>query len=282
MFKSLEVNAINVRADFPRSVELAARYGFQGVHLDLDEVATLGIARAKEILDRAGIRPSAFRFPIDYTQPEPRFKAKLDRFPAQCEVAQALGITRTAYWIRPFHDEMDFDRNYAFHLDRLGRLGTVMKQYGIRMGLEFIGPKTLLPGHPYTFIRTMDGMLKLCREIGTGNMGLLLDAYHLYTSHGSIADVERLTDADIVEVHVNDAPAGIPVDEQLDLVRALPGETGVIDLVGFLKALARVGYSGPVMVEPFSERVNAMAPDDAVRTTAEALDKVWKQAGLSN
>lgn len=280
MFRSLEVNAINVRADFARAVELAARYGFQGVHVDLDEIAGLGVEKAKGILAGAGVRASAFRFPIDYTQPEAIFAAKLDRFPAQCEVAQALGITRTAYWIRPFHDEMDFERNYAFNVDRLGRLGRVMKRFGIRMGLEFIGPKTLLPGHPYTFIRTMDGMLKLCKEIGTGNMGLLLDAYHLYTAHGTIADVARLADADIVEVHVNDAPA-IPVDEQLDLVRALPGETGVIDLVGFLKALARIGYSGPVMVEPFSERVNAMAADDAVRTTAEALGSVWKQAGLS-
>lgn len=281
MFKSLEVNAINVRADFARSVELAARYGFQGVHVDLDEIASLGIGRARDILDRAGVRASAFRFPIDYTQPEDRFAQKLDRFPAQCEVAQAMSITRTAYWIRPFHDELDFAQNYAFHLDRLGRLGGVMKPYGIRMGLEFIGPKTLLPGHPYTFIRTMDGMLKLCKEVGTGNMGLLLDAYHLYTAHGTIDDVARLNEGDIVEVHVNDAPAGIPVDEQLDLVRALPGETGVIDLVGFLKALAGIGYRGPVMVEPFSERVNAMAADDAVRTTAEALDSVWKQAGLS-
>ena len=40
---------------------------------------------------------------------------------------------------------------------------------------------------------------------------------------------------------------------------ALPGETGVIDLRGFLQALDRLKYSGPVMVEPFSERVNAMS-----------------------
>ncbi|HOQ99017.1 MAG TPA: sugar phosphate isomerase/epimerase family protein [Anaerolineae bacterium] len=282
MFRSLEVSSINVRADFARTVELAARHGFEGVHVDIDEVAAVGVARARETLARHGVRASAFRFPVDYTRPEPEFAAMLERFPAQCAAAQALGITRTAYWVRPFHDELDFERNYAFHLDRMGRLGTVMKQHGIRIGLEFIGPKTLLPGHPYTFIRSMDGMLKLCHDIGTGNIGLLLDAYHLYTAHGTIDDVKRLRDEDIVEVHVNDAPAGIAVDEQLDLVRALPGETGVIDLVGFMQALAGIGYTGPVMVEPFSERVNAMALDDAVRTTAEALHGVWRKAGLGN
>jgi sugar phosphate isomerase/epimerase len=280
MFKSLDVSAIGVQADFPRSVELAARYGFESVHASLSEVAELGLEHARRLLDRAGVRAAAFRFPFDYALPEPEFRQALTRLPEQCELAQALGSTRTAYWVRPFHDELDFERNYAFHLDRLGRLAATIAPYGIRMGLEFIGPKTLLAGRAHTFIRTMDGMLKLCRDVGSGNLGLLLDAYHLYTSHGSIADLARLSDDDIVEVHINDAPAGVPVDEQLDLVRALPGETGVIDLVGFLRGLDAIGYSGPVVVEPFSERLNALPAEDAVRVTAQALDAVWRQAGL--
>ena len=63
-------------------------------------------------------------------------------------------------------------------------------------------------------------------------------------------------------------------------MRCLPGETGVIDLNAFFGALKRIGYDGPVVVELFNARLRAMAPDEAVRTTAEALGRAWREAGL--
>ena len=77
-----------------------------------------------------------------------------------------------------------------------------------------------------------------------------------------------------MDVHVNDAPAGVATGDQMDSVRCLPGETGVIDLNIFLGTLQQVGYDGPVVVEPFNAPLREMAPEEAVRTTAEALDKV--------
>lgn len=281
MFKSLAPGAIGVRADLGRSVELAARYGFAGLHVSIAEVARLGVEQAREILAAAGVRPAAFGLPLDYRKPEREFAAALRDLPALAQAAQELGATRTSTWVPSWHDELDFGRNYAFHRDRLGRAAAILKGYGIRLGLEFLGPKTLRDGKRFAFIHTLEGMLELCRDIGTGNVGLLFDAYHWYTSGGTLADFARLTDADVVDVHLNDAPAGVPVDRQLDQVRALPGETGVIDLRGLLQGLARIGYSGPVMVEPFSERLKALAPEEAVRVTAEALDSVWRAAGLS-
>jgi len=45
---------------------------------------------------------------------------------------------------------------------------------------------------------------------------------------------------------------------QVDSVRALPGETGVIDIAGFLQALHAIGYSGPVTPEPFKKELGGM------------------------
>ena len=135
-------------------------------------------------------------------------------------------------------------------------------------------------GKEHEFIYDMPGMLRLCDDIGTGNVGLLLDCWHLYTSHGAVEDVVALRPEQVVYVHVNDAPEGVPIDEQIDNVRALPGETGVIDITTFLQALRDIGYDGPVMVEPFSDRVRQMSPDEACATTAAALGQVWEQAGL--
>jgi sugar phosphate isomerase/epimerase len=88
----------------------------------------------------------------------------------------------------------------------------------------------------------------------------------------------------VVAVHVNDAPAGIPRDEQIDTVRALPLETGVIDLAGFMRRLQAIGYDGPVMLEPFSQRLESLAASDpvaAVQEAGRAMDALWRVAGLT-
>ena len=114
--------------------------------------------------------------------------------------------------------------------------------------------------------------MELANAIGTGNVGVLLDAWHLYTSGGTVEDLDRISAQDVVVVHANDAPPGIPRDEQIDNVRALPMETGVIDLSAFMQKLDQMGYDGPVTPEPFSKRLNDLASTDplrAVRTAAE-------------
>ena len=70
------------------------------------------------------------------------------------------------------------------------------------------------------------------------------------------------------------------VADQLDNVRRLPSETGVIDLVDFLKELKAIGYDGPVTAEPFSQRVRDLPDAEAVAETHAGLAKAWAAAGL--
>lgn len=51
------------------------------------------------------------------------------------------------------------------------------------------------------------------------NAGLLLDSWHWHTSLGTVDELRALTNDQVVYVHVNDAPPGIPVEEQYDYVR---------------------------------------------------------------
>lgn len=72
--------------------------------------------------------------------------------------------------------------------------------------------------------------------------------------------------------------------ERVDTLKvALPMETGVIDLVGFMRALREMGYDGPVMPEPFSQRLNDLAatdPEAAAREAARSMDALWWAAGF--
>ena len=72
---------------------------------------------------------------------------------------------------------------------------------------------------------------------------------------------------------LNDAPAGIPIDEQKDNTRDLPCATGVIDLKAFLGALVKIGYDGPVRAEPFKADLRRLSAEEAVDRTAKAMKR---------
>ena len=117
--------------------------------------------------------------------------------------------------------------------------------------------------------------MELVDAIGTGNVGLLLDSWHWYTAHGTVEELLQLSNNNIVHVHVNDAPSGIEVDQQGDNRRALPVTTGVIDMKGFVNALVKIGYDGPVECEPFDQELRKMENDEALQKTIASLNRTW-------
>ncbi len=284
MFTSLDPRAINVAVPFEAALGLAVTNGFQGLDLPLDELTALAaqtsIQDVRGRFETAGVRPGGWGLPLDFRRDEAAWRDGLDRLPRYAALAQGLGSPWCHTWILPYSDELDFEANMQQHVARLRPAAEILAAHGRRLGLEFVGPATLRAGHAHEFVHTIEEALELGARIGTGNTGLLLDAFHWYTAHGTADDLARLTADQIVYVHVNDALAGRDPDEQVDSERTLPGASGVIDLSTFLQALDRIGYDGPVVVEPFSAEVNAMEPADAVRVTAQSLLSVWERAGL--
>ena len=142
-------------------------------------------------------------------------------------------------------------------------------------GLEYVGPKTLWSSKKYPFIHTMPEAQELISAIDVKGVGLILDSWHWYTAHESKADILALTNDEIVAVDLNDAPAGLQIDEQIDQKRELPMSTGVIDLSSFLNALNQIRYDGPVRAEPFNAELRNMPAEQAVQSTATAMKKAF-------
>ena len=284
MFKNLNPGMIGIRATLSEAQEMAARYGFDGIDLHLPDVADLvrrtSLEEVRDVFARTGRRPGNWGLPIDWHGARQKWTEGLASLRAYASMARDIGALRTTAVVMPWSDERAFDANYAFHVERLKPVAAILGEYGCRFGLEFIGPRTLRQDRKNEFIHTMNGMRALCRDLGS-NVGLLLDLWHWYSSHGTWEDLSRLGNDDVVNVHVNDAPAGIPVDEQIDNERCLPGETGVLDVGRFLAVLEAMGYDGPVTAEPFSARVNALSPQDALRETADAMHRAWDSAGIA-
>jgi len=100
-------------------------------------------------------------------------------------------------------------------------------------------------------------------------------SWHWYTSGDTKDDLLSLHGKDVVSVDLNDAPPGIPVDQQVDNTRELPASTGVIDVKTFLASLEKIGFDGPIRAEPFNERVRQMAPEEALGATMASLKKAF-------
>jgi sugar phosphate isomerase/epimerase len=289
MFKNLNPNMIGLRGrSIDDAMAMAQEGGFAGIDFDIREAAALadvhGVEHVRGKFASAGLKPGVWSLPFNYRQDEEQYRAGLAELPRFAELGRALGATRVGGGVGPSSAEREYAANFAWHVERLGPLAEVLKQHDCRLSLEFIGPKTLRARNPHEFIYTLPGLIELWQTVGTGNIGVTLDVWHLYTSGGTLEDMDRLTNRDVVNVHVNDAPAGIPRDEQIDNQRLLPMESGVLDLVGFMGKLKAIGYDGPVTVEPFSQRLNDIAaadPPAAVAETARALDAMWRAAALS-
>ena len=283
MFPNFSPRALGIELSFDESVNLARRFHYGGIDVSIAELqqiaAQRGISAISEQMASAGLRFGAWSMPVAYAAAEDSWRRELAELPAQAELAASLGADRTSTPVSPISDERAWDENYRFHLERLGPIAEILAAHGIRFGLEWIGPKTLRDGAQHSFIHTMEDMSRLAADLGD-NVGLLVDIFHLFTSHTDVSAVRSLTNAQVVNVHVNDAVAGRSADEQMDLERALPAETGLTDVAGFLQALDAIGYDGPVTVEPFSQRVSALAPTGAAQAAADSLALSWQLAGL--
>lgn len=285
MFKNLNLSNIGVRTPLYEAAKLAKAADFRGMDIDINEVASLvktkSFGHVKNILANASLRFGGWELPLRWKEEdEAVFQADLVQLPGLASVGWQLGCVRVFTWVLPYSDKRPFKENFDWHVTRLQSIAETLKDHGCRLGLEFVGTKSFRAHHKYEFIYTMEGMLELCDSIGTGNVGLLLDSWHWYTSHGTVDDLKQLTAKEVVYVHINDAPPDIPHDEQIDTVRCLPGETGVINLVSFLVSLREIDYDGPVTPEPFSKKLKEMPVSKAVQTVGKALNRVWQAAGL--
>jgi sugar phosphate isomerase/epimerase len=277
MFPNLSPGAIGIRTDLAGTLALAQGHGWAGCDIPIVEAVSLAAERSADdlvtLFKRAEVRPGGWGLPLNWR--EPYDQDALDALGRQAALAAKLGCTRVYTWLMPGSNERPFRENFAFHVAQLLPVAQVLAEHGCRLGLEFIGPRTMRDNLRYGFIYSPEGMLGLAEAIGA-NVGLLLDSYHWYTALGMPADIRGLRADDIVYVHVNDAPEDIAIEAQLDLVRRLPGATGVIDIAGFLNVLREIGYDGPVTPEPFDRSLAALSPDEACKIARDSMRKIWQ------
>lgn len=279
MFKSLMADMIAIETDPMGTVDLARRHGFVGVDLRLDKqerrIREIGAANLKRAIGDAGLRPGYCSIlPGKISCDENTWREGLRRVPALARLAEQLGYTRTATVVLPFDDEMPFDAFFDLHVERVMEAAPVLADHGLSLALEYVSPVTRRAGHKHPFIHDLAGMRQLCRATDHTNVGLLLDSFHWHCAGETVRDIEALSEDEVVVVHVNDLVAERPIGAQVVTERALPCETGLIDLTGFMGALDKIGYGGPITSEPTNPKWAATDPEQATAELSRSMDRL--------
>ncbi len=254
--------------------ELAQRHRFEAVEPRAEELSAMSPAQmAAMIADvkAKGLTWAAGGLTVDFRKDDATFRDGMGKLPKIAAGLKAAGVTRVGTWLSPSHEELTYRANYRLHVARLTEVAQVLKDHGLRFGLEYVGTQLSMVGKKYPFVHTMAEARELITDLGTGNVGLVLDTWHWWTAGDTVADVRALTNADVVSVDLNDAPQDLAKAQQKDNERELPVATGVIDAAGFLHALVAIGYDGPARPEPFNKILNALDNEPACAAASAAM-----------
>ncbi|WP_282941321.1 sugar phosphate isomerase/epimerase family protein [Paenibacillus sp. RC67] len=281
MLKGLTRAGIGNVGSIEPFIQAAANYGFDAIAVDGKELEQWidhrGLTGAQAILKEYGIQIATIGLPVQWRTTEEEFLAGLPTLTRQAEAAASLGCTACCTYVLPStdHDSAHF---MALATRRLRTCAQILAPFGIRLGLEFVGPHHLRTNWKNPFIWGLQETVDWIETIGERNVGLLFDSYHWYTNELEIDDILKLDASQIVLVHINDAP-NVAVADVLDNDRLFPGE-GVIDLTGFLQALQQIGYRGVIAQEILTPKPLEEPSELLLKRSQEAFRTVYRAAGL--
>lgn len=281
MLKGLTPAGIGEISGIKDYIEKASKYHFEAIDTDGESlekwISAEGIKEANAFLLKHNVQIGAIGLSVDWRGSDENFKNGLERLAADAKAASSLGCSTCLTYILPSTD-LNAAQFMAQAVRRLRVCAQLLGSFDIKLGLEFVGPHHLRTQWENPFIWSLEQTMDFIEAIGESNVGLLIDAYHCYTTDFSNDKLTELDVNKIVHVHINDAK-DIPVEELLDNDRLYPGE-GVIDLAGFLKALKKTGYKGVVSQEVLSKQPSNESSEVLLKKSAELYSKLFKQAEL--
>ncbi len=265
-----------LRWSLDEEVVAYASHGFSGIGLWRPKLEDYDLERTIELLTDHNMRVSSLSWAGGFTGSDGRGYDDA--------VADGIQAVQTAAAIgAPTLLVMTGGRNNHIHghamrslRDALEAIGREAEQCGVSLALEPMHPGC---GEEWSFVHDVRSTLEITNSIDRGNVGLVLDSYHLGLNGISSAEENLRWLAQIVPhirlVQLGDARQS-PMGEQN---RCLLGE-GIVPLPEILSTLIAAGYDGYFEVEILGEDVEPLAYEDVLAHTRRYLDQGFSCAGI--
>ena len=250
---------------------LAQRHGYQGLDFSLGDVQTAGGPEAvRRLLSRYSLAPSTVGGVLGagVGAPEEAWRAALAEVPQKARQVAEVGGSRSGTGI-PHRADEPKETLWPRVVERIGQLDRALEGTGVRLGMEFLGVKTLRLERPHVFVQSMAEANQILVEAGTKHVGITLDSYHWYAAGDTLDTIKQSPAGRIVLLHVNDAK-DLPREQLMDQDRVLPGE-GVIPLADWLRAIDATGFDGFIALEVLGPRLAGLDVEERARLGKETI-----------
>ena len=230
-----------------------AALGFDVIELPIEEVGQFDVARAGELARAHGLEVSVCA--VIGPGRDLLLSGEAERgiaYLRSCvDVAQALGSPTVA---GPFYSAVgrcwrstpaERERDVEQVAGILRSLGEYASDHGVMLGVE------TLNRFETSFLNTTAQALELIGRVDHPAVGVALDLFHLGIEEKSVADALRTAGPRLVHLQVAENDRGTP-------------GTGSLPWHDVSRALHEIEYSGRVVIETFSDRVEAIARAAAI------------------
>lgn len=231
------------KKDRERAVAGAARLGYDLIEIPLLDPKAVDAAATVKLLEQHGIKGATslgLNFKADISSPVPTIAKR-----GEALLNHALAVTRdigatymggviySALGKYPGPATAKGRRNCVSALRRLAKTA---KQSGITLGLEAVNR------YESNLINTGDQACAIIAATGADNIVVHLDTYHMNIEEGDLAGAIERCGSKCGYVHIGESHRGYL-------------GTGTVDFPKIFRALARIGYGGPITFESFSSAV---------------------------
>ncbi len=144
-------------------------------------------------------------------------------------------------------------------------LVTEAAQRGLRIAYEGMAWSTCINN-------TADAW-KMVQRVNSPNLGLVIDAFHIFVRHRTAADLDGIPMDKIFLVQLSDLEKDPEPGKLVDTARhsrLLPGE-GKFPIHTIIERLEKGGYQGPIGLEVFSDELKAQDPASVACKAMQAL-----------
>ena len=272
---------LGIKANMRECIDLAAKFGFEGIEPNPADLANLSpdeLAQMQADLKAKNLVLGCTMPGMPFSGSEGQYHVFIKKLPETAAILQRAGAKRIGTWLSSSDQKLTYLENFNRHVARIRETAKVLDDHGLRFGLEFLGPRTMRAHAKFPFVHCMKEMRELIAATGAPNLGLVLDSWHWFNAEDTPEQIRELKNDQIIYVHLNDAPSGVPLDQQVDNHRTLPAATGVINIKGFIDALIAVGYDGPASAEPFDDELKRIPREEACQRAIDAIHKALAEA----
>lgn len=231
-------------------VAASAKAELDWIGLWREPIQEYGVERAAKLVADAGLRVSSLCRSGFFTATDAAERqAKIEDNRRAIDEAATVGtdvLILVSGGLPPGSRDIDGARGMI--CDGIAELTPYAAERGVRLAIE--------PLHPMfcsdrCVVSSLSGALDLAEQFPVEQVGVVVDAYHLWWDADVYKQIERAGDR-ILSYQVSDWVTPLPADNLLG--RGMMGD-GAIELRRLREACDAAGYDGPVEVEIFNQEL---------------------------